>query len=132
MAANRIGGSACHGAAPATCLPACPPTCMKRSEALVVTAPALASGGCLTSEAGGGRNPSPAATIYICITQSFHPPPHPVLSSDSGLEMRVGLPSEASSCRWSAQGPRDPPERRRNGLAHVVRARFSLHHFCFF
>lgn len=46
--------------------------------------------------------------------------------------MRVGLPSEASSCRWSARGPRDRPERRRSGLAHVVRARFSLHHFCVF
>lgn len=31
----------------------------------------------LTSEAVGGRNPSPAATIYICITRSFHPPPPP-------------------------------------------------------
>lgn len=40
--------------------------------------------------------------------------------------MRVGLPSEASSCRWSARGPRDRPDRRRNGLAHVVRAYFSF------
>ncbi|KAK1333697.1 hypothetical protein QTO34_006083 [Cnephaeus nilssonii] len=38
----------------------------------------------------------------------------------TGLEMRVGLPSEASSCRWSARGPRDRPDRRRNGLAHVL------------
>ncbi|KAJ1066339.1 hypothetical protein K5549_003079 [Capra hircus] len=34
--------------------------------------------------------------------------------------MRVGLPSEASSCRWSARGPQDWPERRRSGLAHVL------------
>ncbi|XP_021490925.1 E3 SUMO-protein ligase EGR2 isoform X1 [Meriones unguiculatus] len=34
--------------------------------------------------------------------------------------MRVGLPSEASSCPWSARGPRDRPERRRSALAHVL------------
>lgn len=53
------------------------------------------------------------------------PPP----LSDSRLEMRVGLPSEASSCRWSARGPRDRPERRRSGLAHVVRAQLSFFFF---
>lgn len=92
-----------------------PPTCVERSEAQPVAAPALATGGCLTSEAAGGRNPSPAATTHICIIRS------PPLLSDSGLEMRVGLPSEASSCRWSARGPQDGPERRRSGPAHVVR-----------
>lgn len=40
--------------------------------------------------------------------------------------MRVGLPSEASSCRWSARGPQDWPERRRSGLAHVVRVQLSF------
>uniref|UniRef100_A0A8I5QL03 Early growth response 2 n=1 Tax=Homo sapiens TaxID=9606 RepID=A0A8I5QL03_HUMAN len=40
--------------------------------------------------------------------------------------MRVGLPSEASSCPWSARGPRDPPERRRSGLAHVVARELGL------
>ncbi|XP_013370338.1 PREDICTED: E3 SUMO-protein ligase EGR2 isoform X1 [Chinchilla lanigera] len=34
--------------------------------------------------------------------------------------MRVGLPSDVSSCPWSARGPRDRPERRRSGLPHVL------------
>lgn len=45
---------------------------------------------------------------------------------DFRLEMRVGLPSEASSCLWSARGPRDRPERRRNGLAHVETAHTAI------
>lgn len=56
-------------------------------------------------------------------------PPHHHLSSRPRLEMRVGLPSEASSCLWSARGPRDRPERRRSGLAHVVRKSAAISSF---
>lgn len=53
------------------------------------------------------------------------------LSFGLRLEMRVGFPFEASSCRWSERGPRDRPERRRSGLAHVVRAQLSFLFFSF-
>lgn len=129
MATAGVGSSTRRGAAPATRLPA--HVHEEERSTSSRAALALAAGGCLTSEAGGARNPSPTATTYICITRS--PPPHtPALFSDSRLEMRVGLPSEASSCRWSALGPRDPPERRRSGLTHVVRTRFSFHLLSFF
>lgn len=120
MATAGVGSSTRRGAAPATRLPA--HVHEEERSTSSRAALALAAGGCLTSEAGGARNPSATATTYICITRS-----PPALFSDSRLEMRVGLPSEASSCRWSALGPRDPPERRRSGLTHVVRTRFSFH-----
>ena len=67
----------------------------------------------------GTRNLSPTAGTSICITR-------PPISSLPRLEMRVGLPTEASSCLWSARGPRDWPGRRRSGLAHMVRAPLFL------
>lgn len=89
----------------ATRSPACPPTCMKRSEALAVAAPALAAGGCLTSEAGGGRNPSPTATTYICITRSSR-----ALFSDQGWRCESGSPPR----RRLAGGQRGGPGTRRS------------------
>lgn len=65
-----------------------PPTCVERSEAQPVAAPALATGGCLTSEAAGGRNPSPAATTHICIIRS---PPHPFFQTQ-GWRCESGSP----------------------------------------
>lgn len=65
-----------------------PPTCVERSEAQPVAAPALATGGCLTSEAAGGRNPSPAATTHICIIRS---PPTPSFRLRAGDASRAPL-----------------------------------------